>query len=92
MTRRVPRVLSFSLIIWLGCGLLARGAETLGEKTVFLAGGLTPVQLVELSANLSASRHPGTLLLDSYKLSPHHRTLLANLAQVTQFGGKKTIE
>src|SRR5207302_733293 len=46
--------------------------------TVFLAGGLTPEQLLVLSANIAASGHPGVLLLDSGKATPHHKRFLSH--------------
>lgn len=85
MTHSAARTLLLLLLVGLGFGLVqtpvpapsASGAMTWAsptqpqaERVVFLAKDLSPEQLVILSANLSAGRHPGVLLLDSPKTAP----------------------
>jgi hypothetical protein len=50
------------------------------EKTVFLAGGLTPENLTVFTAALGASRHPGVVLIDTLKSSPYTKTFLTAFA------------
>jgi hypothetical protein len=47
------------------------------DRTVYLAGGLGPEQLVSLSANLAASGRPGVLLLDTPRAEKWNRKFLA---------------
>jgi hypothetical protein len=54
--------------------------EACREKTVFLAGGLTPENLTVFTATLGASRHPGVVLIDTLKSSPYTKTFLTGLA------------
>lgn len=46
-------------------------------RVVFLGGELAEEDLIAFSANLSASGHPGTFLLDAPKFSPYFKTFLA---------------
>ena len=92
MAAVLARTLLLSLL-GLGCGLVhvppAGTSATSGERTnavsshpradsvVFLAGGLSDEDLVTLTANVAASRHPGIVLLDSQQTAAHHRSFLA---------------
>lgn len=76
MTRFVRRA-PVLLLLALALGSLRPAIAAEPAQTVFLAGGLSPEQLLVLSANVAASRHPGVLLLDSGKLSASHHRFLA---------------
>ena len=75
MTRVVARA-PILLLLALGIGPAAAATPA---RTVFLAGGLSPEQLLILSTNIAASEHPGILLLDSGKTTPHHKRFLAGM-------------
>jgi hypothetical protein len=47
------------------------------EKVVYLAGGLSPEQLVVFTSAVAASRQPGVVLLDSARLDPYTKSFLA---------------
>jgi hypothetical protein len=47
------------------------------EKVVYLAGGLSPEQLVVFTSAVTASRQPGVVLLDSARLDPYTKSFLA---------------
>lgn len=49
------------------------------EKTVFLARGLSPENLITFTTTVAASGHPGVVLLDTPKASPYTKTFLAAL-------------
>jgi hypothetical protein len=76
----VARVLFFCLAVGFGlvAGPAARAnpAPSQGERDVFLAGNLSPEQLVTLSSGLIASGHRGILLVDSAKSGPYHKLFL----------------
>jgi hypothetical protein len=55
----------------------AAAAPTLTERIVYLAGNLADEDLITLTAALSASNHPGILLLDSPELRPATKQFLA---------------
>jgi hypothetical protein len=81
VTRTLARALTLLLFVRFGLAVppTSRAADPDAEQTVFLAGKLRPEQLVGLSANLAASRHPGVLLLDSTNSSPYHQRYLNRL-------------
>lgn len=79
MTRSVARALSYCLVGvgWAFCGPGVDAARPEGvARTVVLARGLTPEQVLVLSVNLEASGYPGSLLLDSDKATGHHKLFL----------------
>ncbi len=47
------------------------------EKVIYLAGGLSPEQLVVFTAAVAASRQPSVVLLDSARLDPYTKSFLA---------------
>jgi hypothetical protein len=90
MTRRVKAVMSLGLfgllvLAWQAGGPLPSAppgapAEARSDRTVYLAGGLAPEQLISLSANLAASGRPGLLLLDTPRAEPWNRKFLREFA------------
>src|SRR5436305_6096661 len=84
MTRLGKSVIGFGV---LGLVLLGRPAagplpaaapDPKADRTVYLAGGLAPEQIVSLSANLAASGRPGLLLLDTPRADKWNRKFLGD--------------
>jgi hypothetical protein len=59
-----------------GNRLLASPSEARADRVVFLAGGLGDEEIILLTANLAASRHPGIVLFDTPQARRHQKHFL----------------
>lgn len=93
MTHHLARTLFLAVFVGLGFGLLggpipgtgspadslwANPARTQPRRIVFLAGKMAEENLVAFTASVAASGHPGIVLLDTAKTSPHNKVFLAS--------------
>jgi hypothetical protein len=73
MMRRITPPLLVVLLL----GMPAPAPAAQPERVVFLAGGLADEEILTLTADLAASRHPGVLLFDAPDLRPALKQFLA---------------